>query len=313
MADSEDYHVPVLRDEVLEMLVTDPDGVYVDGTLGGGGHSRAIVEKLSGRGKLFGIDQDPEALARCAEWARSHRGRVELVRSNFSRIADVLEEHGQGPVNGILLDLGVSSRQLDEGERGFSFMRPGPLDMRMNPDAGVPASDLINNLSEKELFKIFRTYGEEPRARRIAKAVVTERKTAPFTTTQALAALIERTLGRRSGKHPATKAFQGLRIAVNRELEVLESFLEVFVDLLVPGGRVAIISYHSLEDRMVKRKLRSLEPHCICPRENPRCTCGEPGTMEAVVRKSIKPGPEEVKRNPRARSAHLRVAQKLPA
>lgn len=308
-----EYHVPVLLGEVLEHLLTDPDGLYVDGTLGGGGHAKAIEARLGPSGRLVGIDRDPEALAHSAAWALEKGDRVRLIPGTFGEVARILKDLGIGQVQGILLDLGVSSRQLDEGGRGFSFMRPGPLDMRMNPEAGHPASELVNNLPEQELIRIFREYGEEPRARRAAQAIVSERERHPILTTEALASTLEKALGRRSEKHPATRIFQALRIAVNRELEELEAFLRDFVDLLAPGGRVAVISYHSLEDRMVKQRFRELEPHCICPAQALRCTCGHPGVIRSVVRKAIQPSREETAQNPRARSARLRVAEKLTA
>jgi 16S rRNA (cytosine1402-N4)-methyltransferase len=222
-----------------------------------------------------------------------------------------LSELKVASVHGIMADLGVSSRQLDKAERGFSFMREGPLDMRMDPESGPSAADLVNGAEESELLRIIRNYGEHPQARKIARAIVEGRERGPITTTGELADLVEMANGRRSGKHPATLVFQGFRIAVNRELEALEQFMADFFDLLHPGGRVAIIAYHSLEDRLVKRALRKMEPQCICPDQAPRCTCDKPGTMKSMQRKAIRPGAEEIKRNPRARSARLRVAERL--
>jgi 16S rRNA (cytosine1402-N4)-methyltransferase len=257
------------------------------------------------------VDRDPEALAACRETFGETDGRLLLAQGNFAELPRLLAERDLGGVRGILLDLGVSSRHLDAGERGFSFLRPGPLDMRMGPDADRSAADLVNTLPEGDLARIFREFGEEPRARRAARAVAEARNERPIESTQALAAVIERALGRRSGKHPATRIFQALRIAVNRELEALDAFLGSFEELLEPGGRVAIISYHSLEDRMVKQAFRERAPHCICPPRAPRCVCGLPGTLRAVTRKAVRPGEEEIARNPRARSARLRVAEKL--
>ncbi|PLX38948.1 MAG: 16S rRNA (cytosine(1402)-N(4))-methyltransferase [Deltaproteobacteria bacterium] len=304
----EPYHIPVLKEEVIESLITDTGGVYVDGTLGGGGHTAAILERLSPAGRVIGIDRDPEALDRCRERFGSSGGRVTLIKGNYSEVDSLLRGLGIVKVSGILLDLGVSSRQLDEGKRGFSFMRSGPLDMRMGEE-GDTAARLVNTLPEVALKKLFYEYGEESRAPRAARAIVAAREKKPFETTGELAATIEKALGRRSGKHPATKVFQALRIAVNRELEGLEKFLGIFPDLLEESGRVAIITYHSLEDRMVKRALRSLEPHCICPAAAPVCTCSEPGIMRVITRKAIKPGKREIEANPRARSAKLRVAE----
>lgn len=305
------YHLPVLKKESVESLVTDREGVYVDGTLGGGGHARAILEALGPKGRLIGIDRDPEALEECRKRLSGFGSRFTAVQGNYSRAKELLSGLGIEAVNGILLDLGVSSRQLDEGERGFSFMRPGPLDMRMGPDAAKSAGEIVNASSEEELAKIFREYGEERHAKRAARAIAAARAESPITTTGELASIIEKALGRRSEKHPATKIFQGLRIAVNRELEGLASFLESVPSLLLPGGRVAIISYHSLEDRMVKQTLREFEPHCICPERSPVCTCEEPGVLKVLTRKAIKPSGEEIRTNSRARSARLRVAEKI--
>jgi 16S rRNA (cytosine1402-N4)-methyltransferase len=305
------YHEPVLLAETVDLLVTEPDAIYVDATLGGGGHSREILSRLGPRGRLISIDRDPEALARSRQWASEHSDRVTLVRGDFCNIASLLGELGVSSVCGILADLGVSSRQLDKAERGFSFMREGPLDMRMDPDSGPSAADLVNGMEEAELLRIIRAYGEHPQARKIAQGIVESRQIAPITTTGQLADLVERTIGRRSGKHPATLVFQALRIAVNRELEALEKFMADFFDLLQPGGRIAVIAYHSLEDRLVKRTLRDMEPHCICPEQAPRCTCSKPGVMKSLQRKAYRPSPEEVARNPRARSARLRVAERI--
>ncbi|GAB6063445.1 16S rRNA (cytosine(1402)-N(4))-methyltransferase RsmH [Deferrisoma palaeochoriense] len=303
------YHVPVLAREAADLLVTDPDGLYVDGTLGGGGHAREILARLGPGGRLLGLDRDPDALAHAAAWAGDPR--VLLRRANFAELSEVLEAEGLGPVTGVLLDLGVSSHQVDEGERGFSFLRDGPLDMRMDPEGPVTAADLVNTLDEAELARIFREYGEEPRASRAARAVVTARRKAPLRTTADLARTIEEALGRRGPKHPATRIFQALRIAVNRELEALDRFLEALPGVLAPGGRVVVISYHSLEDRRVKRALRAGEPQCRCPPEALRCTCGRPGWLRVLTRKVVRPSAEEVARNPRARSARLRAAERL--
>ncbi|MHB8764688.1 MAG: 16S rRNA (cytosine(1402)-N(4))-methyltransferase RsmH [Deferrisomatales bacterium] len=304
------YHVPVLAAEVLEFLPARPDGVCVDGTLGGGGHARGLAERLGPDGLLLGLDRDAEALAASHGLVLDFPGRVRLVQGNFGELPRILAQEGLGPVAGILLDLGVSSRQLDEGDRGFSFLRDGPLDMRMDPSSGEPARDLVNRATEEELRQIFREYGEEPRAGRVARAVVRARARRPIETTGDLARVVEEALGRRGPKHPATRVFQGLRIEVNQELAALDSFLEALPGLLAPGGRVAVISYHSLEDRRVKQALRGYEPRCRCPAELPRCQCGEPGTLRLLTRKAVKPGRAEVES--RARSARLRVAERLP-
>lgn len=306
------YHVPVLLDAVLEVLPQSPGGVYVDGTLGGGGHARAIAERLGPGGLLVGIDRDPQALAAAAFLAADFPGRVRLVQASFGDLGAILAAQGLGPVDGIVLDLGVSSRQLDEAGRGFSFLRDGPLDMRMDPGTGVPAAELVNGLPEEELARLFREYGEEPRASRVARAVVRARGRGPLKTTGELARAVEEALGRRGGKHPATRIFQALRIAVNAELQALDRFLEALPDLLAPGGRVVVIAYHSLEDRRVKQALRGYAPQCRCPAAAPRCTCGTPGLLRPLGRKAVKPGREEIQANPRARSARLRAAERLP-
>jgi 16S rRNA (cytosine1402-N4)-methyltransferase len=284
----------------------------VDGTLGGGGHARALAERLEPGGLLLGLDRDPEALEQAAGLAETYPGRVRLLHGDFGDLKGLLAAEQLGPAHGILLDLGVSSRQVDEGSRGFSFLRDGPLDMRMDPSGGQTAADLVNGLDEEDLARLLREYGEEPRARRAAKAIVRARKRRPIGTTGELARVLEEALGRRGEKHPGTRAFQALRIAVNRELETLERFLEDLPDLLRPGGRVVVISYHSLEDRRVKQALRRYEPHCRCPAAAPRCTCGEPGWLRPLGRKALKPDRSEIEANPRARSARLRAAERLP-
>lgn len=303
------YHLPVLLNETVSLLVTSKEGVYIDGTLGGGGHSAALLALLAPAGKVVGIDRDPEAIARATARLSTEEGRFSAVRGNYSAIAEILAGLGIEKVDGILLDLGVSSRQLDAGERGFSFMRDGPLDMRMGPDAPLTAAQIVNDYPEERLVRVFREYGEEPRAARAARSIAAQRGKAPFSTTGELAAAIEKALGRNSEKHPATRIFQALRIEVNRELEGLEKFLASFPKVLKPGGRVAVISYHSLEDRLVKNAFRALEPHCVCPPRSPICNCGEPGILRVLTRKAVKPSDEETKANSRARSARLRAAE----
>lgn len=306
------YHVPVLLDEVLELLPAGSEGVTVDGTLGGGGHARALVERLGPSGSLLGLDRDPGALAACADLEASHPGRVRLVQASFGDLAEVLRRTGLGPASALLLDLGVSSRQLDEGARGFSFLRDGPLDMRMDTGTGPTAADLVNEAPPEELKRIFREFGEESRAGRVARAIVEERGRRPLVTTLDLARVVEKALGRTSGKHPGTRVFQALRIAVNRELEALDRLLASLPEVLAPGGRVVVIAYHSLEDRRVKQALRAGAPRCICPPLAPRCTCGKPGWLRVLTAKAVKPRRDEVEGNPRARSARLRAAERLP-
>lgn len=290
---SEAYHVPVLLEEVLAFLPVDPDGVYVDATLGGGGHAKALLERLGKRGVLLGVDRDREALEACRPLEAQGAGRLHLIHGNFGDLASLLQGQGWPAVDGILVDLGVSSRHLDEGERGFSFLRPGPLDMRMDASRGVTAAELVNGLSEEELAELFEEYGEEPRSRRVARAVVEARRRAPISTTADLARVVERALGRRGPKHPGTRVFQALRIAVNGELEALDALLAGAPGLLRPGGRLVAIAYHSLEDRRVKRAFR----------DTPE--------LDVLTRKAVKANREEIRTNPRARSARLRAAQRI--
>ncbi len=304
------FHRPVLAAEAAELLVAAPQGVYVDATLGGGGHARQILARLGTAGRLVGVDRDPEALEACRELR--HDPRVTLAHGRFGALRTVLEHLGIGPVQGILVDLGMSSHQVDRPERGFSFLHDGPLDMRMDPRERTSAADLVNRLDERELARILREYGEEPRARRVAAAIVRARKRGAIRTTGQLARVVEEALGRRGGRHPATRTFQALRIAVNRELEELDALLRDLPGLLVPGGRVVAIAYHSLEDRRVKRAFRDAEPRCRCPAQALRCACGRPGWLRVLTRKAVRPSREEVAANPRARSARLRAAERLP-
>jgi 16S rRNA (cytosine1402-N4)-methyltransferase len=305
------YHVPVLEEQVVGSLLTDPDGTYVDGTLGGGGHARLLAGRLGPRGRLLGIDRDPEALAVSRTHLAAFSDRIRLLSGDFGHLLEILERERITAVQGILLDLGVSSQQLDEARRGFSFLREGPLDMRMDPATDVTAATLVNELPEAELTRLFREYGEQPRAPRVARAIVHARARRPIQTTAELAQVVEKVLGRRGSKHPATRVFQALRIAVNRELDSLDAFLRGLPGVLHSGGRVVVISYHSLEDRRVKQALRRWEPQCRCPPRAPRCTCGRPGLMRALNRKAVRPSQEEVAANPRARSARLRAAERL--
>jgi 16S rRNA (cytosine1402-N4)-methyltransferase len=303
-----EYHDSVLLDETLEAFAPVSQGLIVDGTLGGGGHSEAL---LGMGGRVIGIDQDAEAIAYAGARLGCHGDRFAAVRANFAGASAVLAGLGVGQVDGVLLDLGVSSHQLDEAARGFSFQRQGPLDMRMDDRGSATAADLVNTLGAAELERIFREYGEEPHARRIAAAVVKGRAKAPLMTTLELAALVERVVPRSGRAHPATRVFQALRIAVNRELEVLEQALEVFVGLLRPGGRMAVITFHSLEDRIVKQFFARCSAETIdrpewpAPRPNPELS------LRRVTRKAVVAGVEEQRLNPRARSAKLRVAEKL--
>lgn len=308
---SQAYHVPVLLAEALTQLQVVPGGIYVDATLGGGGHARAIAAQLGPGGRLLAIDQDAEALAAGNALLEEFPGLVELVHGNFGDLESLLRARGVSRVNGVLADLGVSSRQLDVGERGFSFRREGLLDMRMDRSRGPSAAELLHHIGEAELTRLLREYGEEPRARRVARALLAAREERPLGTTADVAAVVEAALGRRGAKHPATRTFQALRIAVNGELEALERLLCVLPQVLNPGGRAVLIAYHSLEDRRIKRAFRSWEPHCRCPPRNPVCTCGVPGFARVLTRRAVQPTAAEVQANPRARSARLRAVELL--
>jgi 16S rRNA (cytosine1402-N4)-methyltransferase len=308
------YHQPVMPEEVIHYLKCEPGGVYVDGTVGGGGHAREILIKTAPGGRLIGIDRDDDALAESEHTLKSFVGRVALVKGNFADLTEILSELGIEQVDGILLDLGLSSHQVDTAERGFSFMSDAPLDMRMDQSHGLAAYDLVNTLSEKELKRIFREYGEEMMAGRIARAIVKKREASPIEKTRELAGIILSALPpsqRRMRIHPATKTFQALRIAVNDELTNLHRAIREGMGFLKEGGRFVIISFHSLEDRIVKNQFRSWEKGCICPPDFPFCTCGRKPQLKILTRKPALPGPEEIAANPRARSARLRAAVRI--
>lgn len=307
-------HQPVLLREAVGYLVTNPDGLYVDGTVGPGGHSEAIGQRLSQSGSLICLDKDPDALALCRERLAFMGRRVRMIQGSFTSMEDVLSRLGHEKVHGILLDLGLSSAQLERSGRGFSFLREEPLDMRMDPTQGPTAAELINQGTQKELEAILRQYGEERRARAISRAIVEARRRGHIRTSSQLAALVESLIApssRSRRRHPATRTFQALRIAVNRELEELEAFLEIAPRLLIQGGRLVVLSYHSLEDRMVKRAMVSWEKGCECPPHFPRCICGKLPLCRRLTKKGIKPDPEEIAANPRARSAILRAAERV--
>ena len=302
----EDVHVPVLLQEVLACLQVRAGGIYVDGTVGGGGHAEAILAASAPDGRLLGLDRDPAALDVAERRLLPFGARIVLRHGSFARLAAWAE--GFAPVDGVLLDLGLSSLQLADPARGFAFSLEGPLDMRMDPTGSGPtAADLVNTLSVKELADLLYRYGEERQARRIAAAIVDAR---PLFTTTELAQVVERTVGRRGRIHPATRTFQALRITVNGEMEALEDALPQAVDLLRPGGRLAVISFHSLEDRIVKRFLRQEARDCICPPDVPVCVCEHRARLEVLTKKPVRPGPAEVEANPRARSARMRVAER---
>ena len=310
---SEFHHVSVLLDECIEALNIKPDGIYVDGTLGGAGHSYHIAEKLT-TGRLIGIDRDPGALAAAGKRLEPFGDRVTLVHSNFCRMAQVLEELDIPGVDGILLDLGVSSPQLDDGARGFSYMADAPLDMRMDAGDALTAHTVVNTWSQEELKRILYDYGEERYAPAIAAAIVRRRETAPIETTLELVDVIRSAMpavALREKQHPAKRSFQAIRIAVNDELNSVSKAMETMIPKLNPGGRLAVITFHSLEDRIVKSAMAAGAKGCICPPEFPVCVCGRKPQVKLLTRKPIVSGDEELDRNPRARSAKLRVCEKL--
>jgi 16S rRNA (cytosine1402-N4)-methyltransferase len=314
----EEGHLPVLADEVIEMLAPAPGSLHIDATLGGGGHTERILEAANPDGRLLGLDADPAAIARVrARLGPVYGDRLILRQANFRELADVAPAAGFGAVDGALFDLGLSSYQLADRERGFGFRTGGPLDMRFDTSRGVPASELLASLDTAELTALFRRYGEEPKAPRIARAIVDARRVAPISTAEELAALVERVLPpnprqpRRT--HPATRVFQALRIAVNEELDALQAGLASALDLLRPGGRLVVLSYHSLEDRIVKRFFQAERRGCICPPELPVCVCGRNPRLRLVTSPSLTPTDAEIARNPRARSARLRAAERLAA
>ncbi|HPD56852.1 MAG TPA: 16S rRNA (cytosine(1402)-N(4))-methyltransferase RsmH [Smithellaceae bacterium] len=305
------FHEPVMVKEVIEMLWADKKGVYVDATVGGGGHAQAILENTEGF--LVGIDRDEEALAFAEKKLARFGQRKVLVNANYSEIGEVLKNLGIEKVDGVLFDLGVSSRQLDKPERGFSFSAEARLDMRMDGRAKLTASDIINKYGQEELAQIIKSYGEEKMAARIARAIVTKRKSAPIETTTQLAAIVTGAIPVkfRSRKiHPATKTFQAIRIAVNNEIEEIKPALQAATDALKPGGRMCVISFHSLEDRVVKNEFRLLAGGCTCPKDIPFCVCGRQAKLKLITAKAQKPSAEEVQANPRARSARLRAAER---
>jgi 16S rRNA (cytosine1402-N4)-methyltransferase len=310
-------HLPVLAEEVMQMLAPRPGSLHVDGTVGGGGHTERILEAASPDGRVLGLDADPAAIARTGERLARFGDRLVLRQANFRDLAAVAPEAGFPAVDGVLLDLGLSSFQLADPERGFSFRADGPLDMRFDPGVGRPAAELLAELDEAELGDIFRRYGEEPHARRIASAVVTTRSTTPVETAEAFASLVERVVPRPPGRagriHPATRVFQALRIAVNGELDALEVALGAAVGLLRPGGRLVVLAYHSLEDRIVKRFVAAERRGCICPPSFPVCVCGRAPRLRPVGPQPAMPSETEVAANPRARSARLRTAERLAA
>lgn len=305
-------HTSVMLNEVIENLNIKRDGIYVDCTLGGGGHSFEILKRLSTEGKLIGIDQDSEALVAAKERLKDFHNVI-YVHDNFYDIDRILKDLSLGKVDGILMDLGVSSYQLDNPERGFSYMKDAPLDMRMNTEANITAFDVINTYSEEELVRIFREYGEEKFSKRIASFIVAKRQENSINTTLELVGIIKRAIPMRFQKegHPAKRVFQAVRIEVNKELTVIDRAIEDGVNNLKTDGRIAIITFHSLEDRIVKNKFRNLQNPCTCPKDFPICVCGKIPIIKTLNSKPILPMDEEIEINRRSKSAKLRVAVKL--
>ena len=312
MENSDFEHIPVMLEEVLEGLKIKGDGIYVDATVGGAGHSSEIAKRLT-TGRLICLDQDNEAIAAAGKRLEVYGTRCKIIKSNYENIESVLNGEGITGVSGILADLGVSSHQLDTVERGFSYSADAPLDMRMDTDSAQTAADIINGYSEKELIRVLRDYGEERFAPNIARNIVKRREEAPITTTFELNDIISASIPmkfREKGSHPSKRTFQAIRIELNRELEVLEGTLDTMIDLLEPGGRLCIITFHSLEDRIVKTVFNKAQNPCICPPNFPKCVCGRVSKGKHISRKAIFPTEEEIARNKRSKSAKLRIFEK---
>lgn len=307
-------HVSVLLNECIEGLNIKPNGIYVDGTLGGAGHASVVCLKLNHEGHFIGIDQDNNALAVSKERLSKVQPKVTLVKSNFVDVKNILKSLDVEGVDGMLIDLGVSSHQLDEPSRGFSYMHDAPLDMRMNQDASYNAYEVVNKMSENELYQIIKEYGEERWAKRIANFIVAERATKPIETTYELVEVIKKAIpqgARKDGPHPAKRTFQAIRIAVNRELEIIEPTIKDIIGSMNKGGRLCIITFHSLEDRIVKHAFKNLEDPCTCPRNIPVCVCGKKPLVKVITRKPILPSAQEIEENPRSRSAKLRIIERI--
>ncbi len=306
-------HKPVMLNEVIDSLKIRPEGTYVDGTLGGAGHSSQIARRLSGEGRLFGFDQDAAAIEAATRRLEPYKDRVSIIRSNYSEMRERLSELGVRSADGILLDLGVSSYQLDDAQRGFSYRADAPLDMRMDQRQKLSAREVVNGYSIEELTRVIREYGEERFARNIAKHITAEREKKPIETTGELISIIKAAIpakAREGGGHPAKRTFQAIRIEVNRELDVLSDSLDGMIDLLADGGRICVITFHSLEDRIVKETFRRNENPCTCPPEFPVCVCGKKSKGHVITRKPIIPSEEETEENPRSKSAKLRVFER---
>ena len=308
-------HYSVLRNETIENLNIKPDGIYVDGTLGGGGHAYQVASRLSEKGRLIGIDQDADAIAAAGERLREFGDKITIIRSNYANMKEELHRIGVEKVDGIVLDLGVSSFQLDTPERGFTYRdENAPLDMRMDDRQSLTAKDIVNGYSEMDLYRIIRDYGEDKFAKNIAKHIVQEREKKPIETTGELTEIIRASIPMKvqvTGGHPAKRTFQAIRIELNKELEVLQNNLDDMIDLLNPGGRICIITFHSLEDRIVKTNFKRNENPCTCPSDFPVCVCGKKSKGKVVTRKPILPSEEELEVNSRSKSAKLRVFERV--
>lgn len=306
-------HISVLLNEAIEGLNINKDGIYVDGTLGGAGHSKEIVKKLD-NGKLIGIDQDANAIAKATEELKEFKDKVIIVHNNFKNLDDIMKEQNLDGIDGLLLDLGVSSHQLDEGDRGFSYNKDSFLDMRMDTSQDLSGWDVVNKYSKKELERIIKEYGEDRWAARIAEFIEVERQIKAIDTTGELVDVIKKAIpsgARKDGPHPAKRTFQAIRIEVNKELEILKESIIKSVQLLNHGGRICIITFHSLEDRIVKETFKELSLDCICPPKMPICTCNKKQELKIITRKPTLPSKEEIEFNPRARSAKLRIGEKV--
>lgn len=306
-------HKSVLLEETIEGLNIQPDGIYVDGTLGGAGHAAQVCKRLSAKGRFIGIDQDQDAIIAASERLEAFQERTTIIRSNYCYMVQELSKLGIHKVNGILLDLGVSSYQLDQAERGFTYRVDAPLDMRMDQRQSLTAADIVNGYEEKELYRIIRDYGEDKFAKNIAKHIVAARAVKPVETTGELTEVIRRAIPMKiqaQGGHPAKRTFQAIRIELNRELDVLRDSLDGMIDLLDEGGRICVITFHSLEDRIVKTIFRKNENPCTCPSSFPVCVCGKTSKGRVITRKPILPSPEEMEENPRSKSAKLRIFEK---
>ena len=305
-------HKSVLLDEVIESLNIKPDGYYVDGTLGGAGHALEVIKRLKG-GRLIGIDQDADAIKAATERLIDYKNRVIIVRDNYVNIENILKREGIDKVDGIYVDLGVSSYQLDTADRGFTYRFDAPLDMRMDDRNELKASDIVNNYSEAELFHVIRDYGEDRFAKNIAKHIVEYRNKKKIETTFELVDIIKSAIPMKiqvTGGHPAKRTFQAIRIELNKELEVLKDSIDVMIELLKPGGRLSVITFHSLEDRIVKQAFKKAESPCVCPKKFPVCVCGNKSKGRVITRKAVLPNKEELEENSRAKSAKLRVFEK---